>query len=151
MITRIRAAGIIIHNEQVLLHRVEDFWVLPGGAVEFETSRNGLKREFDEELGIEVTIGPLVWVAENFFKYYEEKEQSIEFYYRVDLPPNSELYDRQAFEGYEHTGDEKLEFQWHKLDQLHKVKTLPEFLEANLKQLKADGENEIKHIINKKI
>ena len=64
-----RVVGIVIHNGRVLAHRGEDegFWTLPGGHAELlEPAALTLKRELREELGIEVEVGRLVWVVENF-------------------------------------------------------------------------------------
>ncbi|MCM3738578.1 NUDIX domain-containing protein [Bacillus cytotoxicus] len=66
--TNIRTAGVLIHNEHVLLHKMDDFWILPGGAVEcngvdFETTMEALKREYKEGLDVEINIIKLLWVA----------------------------------------------------------------------------------------
>ena len=53
----IRTAGIIIHNDQILVHKNinEDYCCLPGGRIKLgESSKEALKREIKEELGKEV-------------------------------------------------------------------------------------------------
>ncbi|EID45694.1 NUDIX hydrolase [Parageobacillus thermoglucosidasius] len=149
MRTRVRAAGVVVHNEHILLHKMDDFWVLPGGGVGFEATTEGLKREFKEELGIEIKIKNLLWVAENFFEYNNQKEQSIEFYYLIEFPENSALYNQNSFEGCE--GKQTLKFKWHKIDNINNLTILPEFLAEYLKELRTSIPERIQHIINKTI
>lgn len=67
---RIRAAGIIIKGNALLLLRVKDssgeYWIPPGGGLEEEDGHTKacLKRECYEEAGIDVTVGKLVCVRE---------------------------------------------------------------------------------------
>ncbi|MFD4707452.1 NUDIX domain-containing protein [Gottfriedia sp. NPDC058432] len=68
----LRVAGIWIENGHVLIHRLatDTIWSLPGGRIQFnEESHLSLKREFIEELGIEVEIDRMMWTVENFFSY----------------------------------------------------------------------------------
>ena len=69
---RVRACGICIHNEQVLLVRHdmygsgEPFWSPPGGGIQFgETARQAVLREFEEETGFRVQVGRLLFVNEH--------------------------------------------------------------------------------------
>ena len=149
MRTRVRASGVVLHDGHILLHRMDDFWVLPGGGVEFEATTEGLKREFKEELGTEITIKNWLWVAENFFEYNNQKEQSIEFYYLAELPENSPLYNQNSFEG--HEGKQTLQFKWHKMDDIDHLTIMPQFLTGYLKKLKASIPKEIEHIIHKSL
>lgn len=55
----IRAAGVIIHNGKVLVHRNinSDHYALIGGRVEIgESSADTVKREIQEELGKEIEL-----------------------------------------------------------------------------------------------
>jgi ADP-ribose pyrophosphatase YjhB (NUDIX family) len=67
---RIRVAGILIHNDQILLVRHEkngnSYYLLPGGGMEYgETAAQALIREFKEEVGLSVDIGKLVMVQDS--------------------------------------------------------------------------------------
>ena len=62
---RIRVAGILVKDGQILLVRHEkyghSYWLLPGGGVDFgETAEEALLREFKEEVGLSVQVGKLV-------------------------------------------------------------------------------------------
>lgn len=67
-----RVAGICMQNRQVLLQRPEHDpgYAFPGGHVAFgETNEETLAREFKEELGAQIIVGDLKWVAEIFFPW----------------------------------------------------------------------------------
>src|SRR6218665_1129428 len=84
-----RVAGLGFREGHVLVHRAvhEPFWTFPGGRAEVgETSEETLKREMVEELGVIADIGPLLWVAENFFHYEGKDWHELGFYYRMELP-----------------------------------------------------------------
>lgn len=64
--TRIRAVGILIKNDRILLiHRTKEgkeFWVFPGGTVEkSETVENAVVREIEEEASIKSEIVKLLY------------------------------------------------------------------------------------------
>lgn len=67
---RIRVAGILVKDGQILLVRHEkagkSYWLIPGGGVEFgESAEEALAREFREEVGLEIQVGKLVLVHDS--------------------------------------------------------------------------------------
>jgi len=79
----IRTRGIIIYDDKLLVVKNDsnDFYCLPGGKIEIgETIQHSLKREITEELGVEPSIGRLL-----FTNSFIEKNgnQSIEFIFEV--------------------------------------------------------------------
>ncbi|MBF2536868.1 NUDIX hydrolase [Listeria marthii] len=146
----VRTAAIITHQNKILLHSNQggNYWTLPGGAVENELTKDGLKREMKEELGEEVHIGDLKIVAENRFLYRGEEVDSIEFYYCANLFPDSELFESATFtktEVFGQNGEKpyELNFKWFDLDKLEEITILPSFLKSELTQLSRES---IKHI-----
>ncbi len=136
-----RVVGIVFNKNWVLLHRAEedDFWTLPGGRVELlEPSKDALKREMHEELGVEVCEGRLIWVVETFFKDGGILFHELGFYYLVELPKGCSLYRKREFWGKEHLEEDKeirLIFKWFSLDELEALPLYPRFLRKALKEL----------------
>ncbi len=132
-----RAAGVIVHGGNVLLHRAEHdaFWVLPGGRVEFgEDAAVAVVREIKEELLVDAATERLLWVVENFFEYNERQCHGLEFYFLLSLPPDSGLYGRtEAWTGQEETCT--LIFQWFPFDALGEMELYPAFLKQALLSL----------------
>lgn len=88
-IFQMRIAGLGFRDGHVLVHRAlhEPFWTFPGGRAEIgETSEETLKREMVEELGVEVSVGRLLWSVENFFHYEERDWHEFGLYYAMELP-----------------------------------------------------------------
>ena len=84
----IRAGGIVIHNNKVLLHKNlnKDHYCLPGGRVEIgENSESTIKREIKEELGKEIDILEYVATIENFFEMRNKKYHEIYFIHKIEF------------------------------------------------------------------
>lgn len=131
-----RVVGIAFDRDRVLLHRAiaDNFWALPGGRAELlEPSPETLVREMQEEIGVEVQVDRLLWLAENFFEYEARSHHEIGFYFLMHLPPDSPLRDQPSFLG--HEGDRPVYFEWHPLDTLENVVLYPTFLRTGLKSI----------------
>ncbi|MGD8109547.1 NUDIX domain-containing protein [Vibrio sp. TRT 17S01] len=85
---RIRAAGILIENNKILLLKVRDFsgeyWIPPGGGFEATdiSTKRCLQREFKEETGLEIDVGSLIAVRE--FHEMTLERFNAEFFYHVE-------------------------------------------------------------------
>ena len=67
---RVRVSGILVHEKKVLLisHKKTNrvYWLLPGGGVNFgETLKDALRREFNEELGVEVDVNQFAFICDS--------------------------------------------------------------------------------------
>ena len=98
------AAAILIENGRVLLTQrkagthLGGAWEFPGGKVlPGEDPRDGLRRELEEELGIDVRVGEIVDVT---FHRYGEKAVLLLFFDAVRLPASADprALDVAAFE-----------------------------------------------------
>lgn len=138
-----RVAGICVHRGHVLLHRAESdgFWTVPGGRVEFgEPSRDALAREMREEIDMQVAVGRLLWVVENFFGYAGQSHHELGFYYEMVLPPGTERLDTsREFRGSD--GGITLIYRWFPVDHLSETYLLPSFLRAALRCLPSATEH----------
>lgn len=135
-----RVVAVVLDGDRVLLHRAErdDFWALPGGRAELlEPAATGLRREMREELGVEVRVGRLLYVAENFFAHAGKAWHELGLYFLVNLPPDSSLLGRaEPFDGWEEGGI-RLIFRWFPLDELPRARLYPSFLREGLRALPA--------------
>lgn len=111
-----RVAGICLHDGRVLLQTTTDdtAFAFPGGHVAFgETNAQTLVREFKEELGADIRVGELKWVAEVFFPWGNRQCHQICLYYMVeivdDLTPREGIFlGKEQMEGRRFD----LEFHW---------------------------------------
>lgn len=137
-----RVAGVCIHDDHVLLHRAEpdDFWALPGGRCELlEASTQTLLREMREEIQLDIQVGRLLWIIENFFTHHEEQVHELALYYEFNLPDHCALLNKGA----SHTGGDftssglavRLEYKWFRLDELPRVRLYPTFFKTHLQHL----------------
>lgn len=125
-----RVAGICIKNGRVLLQTTtgEDrSFAFPGGHVAFgETNAETLIREFREEIGADVAVGELKWVAEIFFPWGNKPCHQICLYYMVELL-NGDIPDKGCFLGQEHLEGRNfdLEFHWIPVDAVKNMEIYP--------------------------
>ena len=144
-----RVAGVCIQNGCVLLQKPtnDDGYAFPGGHVEFgETNEETLVREFKEEIGADVRVGNLRWVAEVFFPWGDKPCHQICLYYDVeitdDCTPRSGVFTAQEkLEGRNFT----INFYWVPLDKTKDLLIYPEQTKALL-QMPADR---VEHFIYK--
>ena len=117
-----RVAGICVQNGKVLLQTTtgaDRSFAFPGGHVTFgETNEEALIREFREEIGADVAVGALKWVAEVFFPWGDKPCHQICLYYMVDIL-NPEIPRDGVFPAGEHLEgrDFDLEFHWVPLEE----------------------------------
>jgi ADP-ribose pyrophosphatase YjhB (NUDIX family) len=125
-----RVAGICVQNGKVLLQKPtnETGYAFPGGKVAFgETNEETLIREFKEEIGANITVGELKWVAEIFFPWGDKLCHQICLYYMVDILPDAKIPLEGSFIGDEsfEGRDFKLEFHWIPLDKVRSIEVYP--------------------------
>jgi ADP-ribose pyrophosphatase YjhB (NUDIX family) len=143
-----RAVAIVLHQDRVLVHRVEDedFWSLPGGRVELcEAAAAAVRREMHEELGVDVTVERLIWLAETFFEHGDERHHELGLYFLVSLAPEAPIAAlREPFFGDE--GGLRLIFEWAPLSDLEALALplYPIFLRQGLRALPAT----VTHIVH---
>ena len=118
-----RVAGICVRDGKVLLQKPlnDTGYAFPGGHVAFgETNEETLIREFKEEIGVDIQVGELKWVAEIFFPWGEKKCHQICLYYMVEGPISAD----DRFLGIEERSV-PLEFRWVPMDQLKELEVYP--------------------------
>lgn len=113
----LRVYGICINQEHEILLSQElynglSFTKFPGGGLEWgEGMIDCLKREFQEEFGLDITVGELFYLTDFFQQSaFSEKDQVISVYYEIQLP----IADI-SFNG---NGDKSETLKWHPLAEL---------------------------------
>lgn len=140
----VRATGVIIHNNKVLLHKNinEDHYALLGGRVEIgENSEDTIKREIKEELGKDIEITGYVTTIENFFEMKNSKFHEIMFIYEVEFVEEQDKKIEYNLKNIE--GKEYLNYEWIELDKIEEYNLCPKAVKKILKERKYPA-----HIVN---
>lgn len=124
-----RVAGICVHDGKVLLQTTtnDPAFAFPGGHAAFgETNEQTLIREFKEELGADIAVKELKWVAEVFFPWGSKPCHQICLYYMVELT-DEETPREGVFPGVEQMEGRTftLEFHWVPLEEARNYELYP--------------------------
>lgn len=83
---RLRVCGLHREGDRLLMvrhrgiNRSDIFWCPPGGGLQFgEATREGLTREFDEETGLQIEVGEMLFVNE----FREPPLHALELFFEV--------------------------------------------------------------------
>ena len=124
-----RVAGVCVRDGCVLLQNTtsDPAYAFPGGHVTFgETNEETLVREFREEIGADIKVGELRWVAEVFFPWGEIPCHQICLYYDIDIvsdniPREGSFIAKEQLEG----RDFDIMFHWVPLDLVKDIELYP--------------------------
>ena len=145
-----RVAGVLLNKGKILLQTDDlvDFWVLPGGGVKlFESSEQAIKREFKEEMKLDVEIDRLLWVVENSYEFDKTKSHGIEFTFLVRPLSKISGLKQQVFQGiendlivttesiYKDQKELKLTFRWFHPTELDSIIIKPDIYKNELKNI----------------
>ena len=121
----IRVYGILINSKNEVLLSDEkrfgqQFTKFPGGGLEFgEGTKDCLKREFEEELNLEVEVDELIYLTDYFqVSAFNKNEQLISIYYRVRTKRWEDISCKER--AYESEGNEHEVQRWKSISELSK-------------------------------
>ena len=142
-----RVAGICMQNGKVLLQKAtnDTAFAFPGGHVAFgETNAQTLLREFREEIGVDISVGDLKWVAEIFFPWGNKPCHQICLYYMVEvtsgnIPFEGTFLGKEKLEG----RNFDLEFHWVPVSELENIEVYP----TNVVELMNQMDQGVQHFI----
>ena len=110
------AISIIRNKDKILVYEREDeiskesFFRLVGGCIEFgENSREALKREFQEELSLDIINIQLLGIFESIFIFNNKKMHEIVYLYNSEFKAKN-IYNKKSVSGYE--GESKFDAIW---------------------------------------
>lgn len=125
----IRAAGVIIHNGKILLHKGEtaNHYALLGGYVRIgENSQDTVKREMQEELGKEIEITGYISTIENFFELKGIKYHEIMFIYKAEFCNEEDKKIEYTMKNMEDGIESDIHYEWIKMDELEEYPLKPQ-------------------------
>ena len=131
----VRAAGILVHNGKILLHKNTNFnhHALIGGRVEIgENSENTIKREIKEELGKDIEITGYVGTIENFFEMKGAKYHEIMFVHKAEFVDDDDKKIENTLKNIE--GKDYLQYEWLELNKIDEYPLLPSAIKSVLKE-----------------
>ena len=86
------ALGLAIKNNKLLVSegfdkvKNETFYRCLGGGIEFlEKSEEALKREFLEEINVDITVKNFLGILENIFTYQGKKAHELILFYSIEI------------------------------------------------------------------
>jgi len=110
------AISIIRNNDKILVYERQDditgerFYRLVGGCIEFgELSNTALKREFKEELSLDIKNTKLISIFESIFTFNSKEMHEIVFLYESEFVDSS-IYNEDIINGLE--GDRAFNAIW---------------------------------------
>ena len=133
----IRAAGVIIHNGKILLHKGEtaNHYALLGGHVRIgENSQDTVKREIQEELGKEIEITGYISTIENFFKMKGSQYHEIMFVHKIEFTNEDDKKIEYTMKNIE--GKYYLQYEWIEINKIDEYPLLPRAVKEVLKENK---------------
>lgn len=144
-----RIAGICIQNGLILLQKPKDsdYYAFVGGHAAFgETNEETLIREFLEETGAQISVGPLKWVSEVFFSWGEKPCHQICLYYLVTIADEHTPL-TGTFPSREPSADgvAGIDFHWIPLEKLDTIRLYPQ----NAPQLLAHLHQGVQHFVDR--
>ena len=120
------AISIIKNNDKILVYERQDditgekFYRLVGGCIEFgESSNTALKREFEEELSLDIKNTKLISIFESIFTFNSKEMHEIVFLYESKFADSS-IYNKDIINGLE--GDRAFNAIWILVDDFLKKK-----------------------------
>lgn len=125
-----RSCAVVMNEDKILFQKrsKDKFWALPGGKIEvLETTKEALERELKEELGIEdITVGDIISVNENFFKWNGKDVHQYIFTHKVTFNDSKYNDIEGIFNGAEEGKD--VIFTWIKKEDLYNTPIKPDYV-----------------------
>lgn len=147
-----RVGGILIHDGKILLQKPkdDDYAIIGGHIASMETTKETLKREFDEELHANIEVDNLLAIGEIFFTWGNRPCHQVCFYYKVHLNDMNTIPIDGVFQGYDELNHERidLDFCWVPLNELRNgFKVYP----LELIPIILEDSREIVHFVSREI
>ncbi|MGD9723593.1 MAG: NUDIX domain-containing protein [Pirellulales bacterium] len=128
----LRACGILLRHECVLVQRAKSGFILPGGRVELlEMSTQTIAREMWEELGVHVKLGGRGITVERVFDYEKSHVHQVLFVYEMKTEETIDP-ERMESEG----------MRWWPVETLDSLALYPASVKSEIKEIYSKGKAE---------
>ncbi len=125
-----RVALLIRYKNKVLLENNNLFWNMIGGRVHFgESSLIAIKREINEELGIQIDDLKLINISENFFSWMGKKQQELLFIYEAYLDNSFDCTKKDEIK----CKDCNVNFKWFDINEIESLDCRPDIIKQLVK------------------
>ena len=137
-----RAVGVLKKNNRILFQKrkQDEFWALPGGAIEVtERGRDVVRRELEEEIGLtNVRVERPLWFVEYFFKFDGLNQHQYIIGYLLDVDDDSEVIEKDEIEGIEE--GKNIIYKWIPVEEIATANIKPDYLKDKLLNIKEEFE-----------
>lgn len=126
-----RCAAVIIRGGKLLLQRDRGEYALIGGQVQVgETGAEAVIREFQEELGVSIRCGSMLWSEECFWEWNGQMTHTLSFYYPADFCEGSDVPDDGLFRPQK--DNPRIEIGWIPIEDLNQLTVYPEWIKQQI-------------------
>lgn len=140
----LRTVAVLIKDNKILVQRDNGEYALPGGHIKIgETLEDGLLREIQEEMGVDIKCKRLLWSEECFWNWNGKQAHNIAFYYLVELCDGYEIPDNGEFVSQKDNCN--VVIGWIPIDTIQNITIYPEFLREEIYHL----DEPMKHFVSK--
>ena len=137
-----RAVGVLKKNNRILFQKrkQDEFWALPGGAIEVtERGRDVVRRELEEEIGLtNVRVERPLWFVEYFFKFDGLNQHQYIIGYLLDIDDDNEVIEKDEIEGIEE--GKNIIYKWIPVEEIATANIKPDYLKDKLLNIKEEFE-----------
>lgn len=148
----VRVAGIIFNHDmtKVFMQRQgdHDFYMFPGGRLEIhEEAKTAIKRELEEELGIEEEI-ELKYTTESFINFPNLHYHEIGFYFITKIDEEKyDFNDNIEYDSLDEEKDGKSKFRWIEIKKLCDFEITPNFIKEKIINNEIKFDQNIEHLV----
>ena len=137
-----RAVGVLKKKDKILFQKRknDEFWALPGGAIEvFERAKDVVVRELEEEIGlVDVRVVRPLWFVEYFFKFDGVDQHQYIIGYLLDIEDDNKIINLDEIKGIEE--GKNIIYKWISIDKIKDAKIKPDYLKNKFLNIKEEFE-----------
>lgn len=147
-----RSVGVLKKNDKILFQKRknDEFWALPGGAIEvLENSKDVVVRELEEEIGlVDVNVVRPLWFVEYFFEFEGVMWHQYIIGHLLDINDDNKILNMDLIDGIEE--GKNIIYKWFSVDEIKDAKIKPDYLKEKLLNINDNFEYVVANDFSKK-